>query len=104
MPSDFISLLSADLDLESPKSLYSKGQVGWDLEQPALVEDVPAHGKGWIEKLSVNQDTVVESVVSNKLNHQAVVVITDNEILSRTELRDKQINQPQGLMTEAWVF
>uniref|UniRef100_A0A8C9EHN9 Uncharacterized protein n=1 Tax=Pavo cristatus TaxID=9049 RepID=A0A8C9EHN9_PAVCR len=25
MPSDFISLLSADLDLESPKSLYSKG-------------------------------------------------------------------------------
>lgn len=26
MPSDFISLLSADLDLESPKSLYSKGE------------------------------------------------------------------------------
>ena len=28
MPSDFISLLSADLDLESPKSLYSKGERG----------------------------------------------------------------------------
>lgn len=28
MPSDFISLLSADLDLESPKSLYSKGECG----------------------------------------------------------------------------
>uniref|UniRef100_A0A672TFZ8 Nuclear factor of activated T cells 5 n=1 Tax=Strigops habroptila TaxID=2489341 RepID=A0A672TFZ8_STRHB len=27
MPSDFISLLSADLDLESPKSLYSKESV-----------------------------------------------------------------------------
>uniref|UniRef100_A0A8B9G764 Uncharacterized protein n=1 Tax=Amazona collaria TaxID=241587 RepID=A0A8B9G764_9PSIT len=27
MPSDFISLLSADLDLESPKSLYSKGDT-----------------------------------------------------------------------------
>lgn len=26
MPSDFISLLSADLDLESPKSLYSRGE------------------------------------------------------------------------------
>jgi hypothetical protein len=29
MPSDFISLLSADLDLESPKSLYSRGESGW---------------------------------------------------------------------------
>lgn len=28
MPSDFISLLSADLDLESPKSLYSRGESG----------------------------------------------------------------------------
>lgn len=28
MPSDFISLLSADLDLESPKSLYSRGERG----------------------------------------------------------------------------
>lgn len=27
MPSDFISLLSADLDLNSPKSLYSKGKT-----------------------------------------------------------------------------
>lgn len=27
MPSDFISLLSADLDLESPKSLYSRESV-----------------------------------------------------------------------------
>ncbi|KAG5839303.1 hypothetical protein ANANG_G00203600 [Anguilla anguilla] len=27
MPSDFISLLSADLDLNSPKSLYSKESV-----------------------------------------------------------------------------
>ncbi|KYO38506.1 nuclear factor of activated T-cells 5 isoform C [Alligator mississippiensis] len=27
MPSDFISLLSADLDLDSPKSLYSKESV-----------------------------------------------------------------------------
>lgn len=31
MPSDFISLLSADLDLESPKSLYSRGESGWGL-------------------------------------------------------------------------
>ncbi|KAK1162005.1 nuclear factor of activated T-cells 5-like isoform X1 [Acipenser oxyrinchus oxyrinchus] len=27
MPSDFISLLSADLDIDSPKSLYSKESV-----------------------------------------------------------------------------
>lgn len=27
MPSDFVSLLSADLDLNSPKSLYSKESV-----------------------------------------------------------------------------
>uniref|UniRef100_A0A8C0L717 NFAT5 n=1 Tax=Canis lupus dingo TaxID=286419 RepID=A0A8C0L717_CANLU len=27
MPSDFISLLSADLDLESPKSLYSRDSL-----------------------------------------------------------------------------
>lgn len=45
---------------------------------------------------------MVESVASNKLNHYAVVM--DTEILSRTELQDKQINQPQGLLAEAWIF
>lgn len=36
MPSDFISLLSADLDLESPKSLYSKGESAAEAAQGLL--------------------------------------------------------------------
>lgn len=36
MPSDFVSLLSSDLDLNSPKSLYSKGKIVGCLTRPRL--------------------------------------------------------------------
>lgn len=51
MPSDFISLLSADLDLESPKSLYSRGESGWGLgrgggeARPGGARGVPVGGR-----------------------------------------------------------
>lgn len=51
MPSDFISLLSADLDLESPKSLYSRGESGWGLGRgggeagPRISRRGPRRGK-----------------------------------------------------------
>lgn len=52
MPSDFISLLSADLDLESPKSLYSRGESGWGLgrgggeARPGGARGVPVGARG----------------------------------------------------------
>ncbi|XP_070301512.1 nuclear factor of activated T-cells 5-like [Salvelinus sp. IW2-2015] len=46
MPSDFISLLSADLDLNSPKSLYSKESVydllPKELQLPSSTQQNPA--------------------------------------------------------------